>query len=144
MKKLILAFLFLTGCAHGPTLSYRIGEGFSETQIRAIHTAAGKWNAIANESHQISIEDCASNVIEFRSSLLNGADGGWGKLSGDIHILAGVDDARFEHLILHEMGHGLGLCLEEHLPAPAVMDEHASVLEFTEKDLEACRHVGAC
>lgn len=70
---------------------------------------------------------------------------GWTDYSAQIILVRpDLDDYAFRRVVLHELGHALGLCLWKHTTDGGVMTAGSGALEFSAGDRAECRRVNAC
>ena len=146
----LLSFL-LAGCTYDDYPcdgSFKIDDArLDREHADAIVRASGRWNALVGREHfRIGRQGkCRIVVDEHLSAAEALAEYRWRNGVGSIAIapkLLRQRLARFESVILHELGHSEEL---EHVPRNAVMavrEEHAE--DFTEVDRAECRRAGLC
>lgn len=149
--------LLLGGCAQGADIpasetseprsaAFTLDASeWSDAQLSALYRAADRWNSLADrpaveltvvEGSRRSHHIAPARLPEHRSGM---------HTPGVETIRIDVDQAddEFETVVIHELGHALGL---GHVDAPGIMNAvvDGSVVDFTHADQGECTRVGTC
>ena len=129
---------------------------FTELEQGHIQSAAHRWNLFAG--HEVVTvrtrrDSLFCTIVSETEPIAENVQGRFMGLTGTIRIGPSFrcsadkpeerDPQCFEALVMHEMGHLLGL---DHLPAGAsgIMQPAGAALDFSEADRNACRAAGIC
>lgn len=131
--------LLVASCAavvEVPSLPARCGAwdpaGLNTEQTAVLDDAAARWSAVTREPVRIDPGGCAVHVVD---------ELGDGGIVGEYEPGAMVvrRDAFVRSVVMHEMGHGLGL---EHVDGGVMNAVPWGTM--TAADVAECRRVGAC
>ncbi len=160
MRSLLLAIVVaLLACSRYP-LDFAVDPTFSRDDVAAFHTAAERWNAVTLPAARISFD--GENWWIANRAPVHGFNG----LTHSFYHVIEVNSARADReptlaLIMHELGHAIGLphsCVNPRAQgdvvadAPGcvpgvprgVMDPVGSLDQIAAIDLELCKREGAC
>lgn len=147
MKKLLftlLAIVALTGCAPDHIV-WAIDGSLSDEQRTAFYEAADDWNMVASRMQYVSEDNDGDHRVFLRAAdrmPIENADGVYQRGSATMFLRRGMSREDFKKVVMHEMGHALGL---DHIEAgPSLMNQHATSGTITPADIEECKRVGAC
>lgn len=106
-------------------------DGLDAEQAAVVEAAAARWSTVTREPVRIAPDGCAVHVLDELPPHVQGRFEPGG-MTVRAPLALGI--------VMHEMGHGLGL---EHTDAGGVM---APIPwgTMTDADVEECRRVGAC
>lgn len=140
----LIALVALTGCAPDHIV-WAIDGSLSDEQRTAFYEACEDWNQVSNRMQYVSEDDDGTNRVFIRAAEhmpIAGADGVYQRGSASMVLRRGMSREDFKKVVLHEMGHALGL---DHIEAdPALMNPHATSETITPADIAECQRVGAC
>lgn len=134
-------------------LAYVVQDGFSPAQRATIERSLARWSAMTGKALCVSADGERSfrlvpvGSVEHRGFVADVRQDVWAVNDGarDIVVVAHPDlDAAFEHVIMHEIGHGLGLGHLKRGERGIMANDGSVETNASDSDLAECRRVKAC
>jgi hypothetical protein len=135
---IIATGLLLLSCESTEDVSVEIDGAFTVSKREQIEAAGARWSRIA--SRQVRFEQGGEWLILPAPAPEPGFEGYKQGARRLLRIDPHLPDDRFYPVVLHELGHALGL---KHT-SRGVMDPTASETDFSFEDVVECERVGAC
>lgn len=133
--------------------SFRIDDSsnFTQPQRADIAIAAYRWNTFLGYGY-FSVKDdgkCPVLKQDLDATLIAEFDQQYPSISMDIPLLIQsnwASDTKFQVVVMHEMGHSIGMRHVDAGPHGAIMgrDTNTASDDFTEADKQECRRIGFC
>lgn len=163
----LLGCLSLSACATGvgfddqdtPFCDHplRVSDVFDGEEYASLEAATARWNAVSDEKFCLIRKKLPAGIVKRAIVRVPTSNRSWQynlehigydlkglyfPESDCVAVPEGLPKEELYGVVLHELGHALGL---QHIAAPAVMaDRQGSAVDFTENDLAECRRVGVC
>lgn len=155
IRYLVIAFLTLVlscaattsvpACALPVRASVALRVDGTETEFQWTAEAVSRWAPHTLPDHTPTVDPNGQWLITFcpndDARFAPGVGGLTSVSARRIWIKRGYPDETMRFVILHEVGHAMGL---DHVSDPKAVMSKTGAPEFTEADIEECRRAGAC